>query len=152
MASQHRFHNQSGFTMFEILVVVALVGILTMVAVSNIKVLENPLTNTSANLTHYFRLVRARALSQTRSIKVTPSGTQRLIAASATSCSAPSEDFRNESSLTLDLDRQTQITDTSWSVCFNQRGLVHEYTAFTLSSGRSSKLVEIALGGGIRIR
>jgi prepilin-type N-terminal cleavage/methylation domain-containing protein len=144
-------HNrQTGFSLIELLAVLALFGILCTVAVSNITVLENPLASASANLTHYFRLVRSRAISQTRSIRITPNTSNTLIAESATSCSDST--FSPINDLSLDLGTKVRFGSTNWSACFTQRGLAHAYTTFTVTSSGNTKTVQIALGGGVKIQ
>ncbi len=149
MSYSRHHRGQFGFSLIEILVSLILIGIFCKVAITNIRVLENPLTNASANLTHYFRLVRARAISQTRSIVISPSSTKRLTAKSALSCDATS--FTAVNDLALDLDDDVQFGSTNWEVCFNQRGLADAYTKFSLKSTNNNKIVEIALGGGVKI-
>jgi prepilin-type N-terminal cleavage/methylation domain-containing protein len=150
MAVNYRSHSQDrGFSLMEILVAIAIFGILTASVVSNISILENPLINVSANLSHYIRLVRARAISQTRSIKITPVSNRLLTAASAQNCDEVS--FDAEPDLTLDLGDDVTLASTSWTACFTQRGLADDYVTFSLATAEATKVVEIALGGGIRI-
>lgn len=134
----------------EMVATLGVIAVISGIAVSNLSVLERPLYSASNNLTHYFRLVRARAISQTRSIKVTSSGARRITAGSGKNCAVSS--FTPEPSLTLQLDKDVSFGSSPWSICFNQRGLADSYVEFTISSGKTVKSVEIALGGGIRIR
>jgi len=142
--------REDGFSLIEVLVTLALFGVLCTVAISNLKVLESPLISASSNLTHFFRLVRVRAIAQTRAIKVTPSSTNYLTASTAANCSETS--FTPLPELFLDIGEDVSISDTSWSVCFTQRGLVDDSVSFSMSSATGSKTVEVALGGGIRIQ
>lgn len=130
--------------------VMVLFGILASVGVSNISILENPLASASANLTHHFRLVRSRAISQTRSIKVTPSSTTTLAAESAANCNETT--FTPVTDLALDLGDEVHFGTTDWSACFTQRGLANEYVTFTVIGSGHTKTVQIALGGGVKIQ
>jgi prepilin-type N-terminal cleavage/methylation domain-containing protein len=141
---------QSGFSLLELVAVIGLIAVVSAIAVTNMRVLENPLVSASSNLSHYFRLVRARAISQTRSILVTAHSTHELTASAASNCS--STVFTPIDELDLDIGSDVYFSETGWSVCFTQRGLVDEAVLFTIQSGAGSKSVEIALGGGIRIR
>ncbi len=136
--------------MVELIITLGLFGLLCMVAVSNIKVLENPLVSAAANLSQYFRLVRVRAIAQTRSIIVEPTSQHRLTASAAANCT--SETLTPIDELELDIGDDVSLGSTDWSVCFTQRGLVHAAALFTLSSETGIRTVEIALGGGVQIR
>jgi prepilin-type N-terminal cleavage/methylation domain-containing protein len=142
--------RQRGFTVLELLVTLGLFGLLCLVAVSNIKVLENPLVSASANLTHYFRLVRVRAIAQTRSIIVTPTSNHTFTAAAASSCTSATT--TPVSDLALDIGNNVSITPINWTLCFTQRGLVHQATLFTLHSQTGVRTIEVALGGGVEIQ
>lgn len=145
-----KMEGQKGFSLLEVLVTLLLFGLLCTVAVSNLKVLENPLVSTSANLSHYFRLVRVRAIAQTRAIRVRPSSSHHLVAEAGTSCSATT--FSNLSDLSLDIDDDVAVSPTNWVACFTQRGLVHDYVTFNVYSQEGTRTVEIALGGGVKIQ
>ncbi|MBX7138199.1 MAG: prepilin-type N-terminal cleavage/methylation domain-containing protein [Oligoflexia bacterium] len=140
---------QAGYSLMEMLVVLALISIIAATALSDLKVLENPLSSASANITHYLRLVRSRAISQTKAIKVTPSGYRRLSASSAESCT--SEVFTPVTDLTLDLDDDIALRTNDWHVCFSQRGLADAHVIFEFYSSTGDRTVQIALGGGIKI-
>ena len=141
--------SQTGFSLIELLVALALLGVLCTVAVTNIHTLENPLVSTSSNMSHYFRLVRVRAIAQTRSIRIAPGSAYHLEAGTASNCEA--ETFEPLSELDFDLDEDVRLGSTDWSVCFTQRGLVHQAVAFVLTGDNGSRTVEIALGGGVNI-
>ena len=141
--------ENGGFTVLELLVTMALVGVVSGIAVSNIKLLDNPLTNSKAQVTHYLRLARARAISQTRSIKIAPVANNRLQGYTAQSCD--SSTFTALDDLELDMEDNAQFDTTDWSVCFNQRGLASEHTVFGFTTVGGSKTVQVALGGGVKI-
>lgn len=150
MKAGPRHQMQSGFTLLELITVLGLFGIICLVAASNLKVLENPLVSGAANLSHYLRLVRVRAIAQTKSITVSASSTHRLIASSAANCDAATTTPLSD--LILELDDEVSISPIDWEVCFTQRGLVQDAVQFTLSSDSGVRTVEIALGGGVEIQ
>jgi len=141
--------QNAGFSLIELLAALALLGILCTVAFTNVGALENPLVSTSSNMSHYFRLVRVRAIAQTRSIRIAPSSAYRLEAGTASNCEA--EAFEPLGELDFDLDEEVRLGSTEWEVCFTQRGLVHQAVAFELSGDNGTRTVEIALGGGVHI-
>jgi prepilin-type N-terminal cleavage/methylation domain-containing protein len=144
------FSCQRGVTLLEILVTLMIMTILLGTAVSNLKVLNNPLANASFSVSHYLRLARSRAISQTLAIQIAPSSSTTLAASSAKTCS---DTMSPMTGLDLQLPSGSRLLDTDWSVCFTARGLSTSNVTFDLSGDSSStRTVEIALGGGVRIK
>ncbi len=142
--------QEAGYTLAEMLVVMALIGILAGTAVSNLKELNDPLADASFTVTHYLRLVRARGISQTLFIQVAPTSSTIIAASSSDSCSGTMTAIDD---LEVNLPRGASMSDTSWTACFTPRGLSEDNITFDLSdSDGQSKTVEIALGGGVRIQ
>jgi len=141
---------ERGFSIPELLITMSLFGLLCGVAVSNLRVLENPLVSSSANLAHYLRLVRVRAVAQTRSIKVHPTSVHHIIAESGASCTGNT--FTPISNLTLNLGNDVALSSIDWSVCYTPRGLVNDSAIFQIGSNTGTRTVEIALGGGVKIQ
>ena len=142
-----------GASLLELLTAVALFVILSEVVVSNIKQLHNPLADAGFEVSHFLRLARARAISQTLAIEVWPASATQLTSTSRSSCTDETDSDAPVEDLVLDLPDGTSFSDTDWSVCFTQRGLAYEHTTFELQGGRgNSKTVEVALGGGVRIQ
>lgn len=142
--------GESGFTLLEVLVSVALIAVLMTVMMTNINTLENPLISSSSNLSHYFRLVRVRAIAQTRSILITPQSSRTLGAASAKNCDE--ETFTTMDDSSFELDPGVTLSSTDWEICFTQRGLVQQAVTFDITADNGTRTVEVALGGGVRIQ
>ena len=142
--------NSAGYTILEVLVTIAFMALLTKFAISNIKSLQNPLADASFEVSHFLRLVRSRAISQTLAIKVAPLSSTRIGTSKSTTCTGTMTAI---SDLTLTLPNQSSLPDTTWSVCFTPRGLAATNITFQIlgRDGRS-KTVEIALGGGVQIQ
>ena len=140
--------RQSGFSLLELLAGLLLIGIISSTAISNLNALKNPLTNTGHLVSHYLRLVRSRAISQTLAIEVSPESNSRLVAKSTSSCSGSMSPIDD---LSLDFQDGVTLEDTDWTVCFNQRGLADSYITFTIESAQGSKTIQVALGGGVKI-
>ena len=141
--------SENGLSIFELLVVLFIISLMSATVVSNIKEINRPLTDASFEITHFLRLSRSRAISQTLYMKVSPLSLYKLVVASGSSCAAATTTV-NDLSLTLPND--TSLTSTSWSVCFTPRGLVNETVSFDIIDEESHrKTVQIALGGGVQI-
>lgn len=144
------YRRYTGFSIFELIVAMGLFGILSAVAIINLKELDSPLVTSAANLGHYFRLARVQAIAQTKSILIQPESNKQLSAATASNCAA--EEFTAIDDLDLELGDDVYLGSIDWSVCFTQRGQVDEAVTFTLNSNEGSRVVEIALGGGVQIQ
>ncbi len=111
--------------------------------------INRPLTNTGFEITHYLRLARARAISQTQFIKIHPSSNFQLVSASGESCETASNSISN---LTLNLSNDTSLISNSWEICFTPRGLSNTSYSFQIRDELShTRDVQIALGGGVRV-
>ncbi len=134
----------------EVLVAITFIAILSYAAVSNIKSLENPLADASFQVSHFLRLARSRAISQTIAIQLSPSSSTGIAASSSDSCSGtmtPMDD------LSLTLPDGAFFVDTAWTACFTQRGLADDNIVFDLQNQQgSTRTIELALGGGVQIR
>lgn len=144
------FRNERGHTVINLLTTMALIGILSAAAVSNLKEMNDPLANASFSVEHFLRLARSSAISRTQAVQVAPSSRSTLIAASGDTCSSTMTAI---SSMTLALPRGAEFVATDWSVCFTKRGLADANTVFQLIDGNgNTKTVRVALGGGTRIQ
>lgn len=143
------YHSEKGFSLVEMLAVLGVISILGATAILNIKVLYNPIANASFEVNHYLKLVRSKAISQTRIIKISPISFTKLSAQTGDSCNTASTTINN---LSLELPNNTSFQNISWSLCFNQRGLSQSNTTFSITDIDSKiKTIEVALGGGVRI-
>lgn len=141
--------NNRGFTIIELLVVLAIISIMVATAVSNLKVIENPLNNASSASLTFLQLARAKAISQTKYCKVYPSTTTKLVTAFGSSCDAATA---VDNSLSLNYSSGTRLADTTWSVCFTPRGFSKTNETFVINDNSTgTATIEVALGGASRI-
>lgn len=146
-----RANLESGFSLLELLTVLGLLAIVTGIAASNLKQLENPLADASFQISQFFRLVRSRAIAQTLSIKLEVQDSSNIIASSADSCIDTT--WTSISDLSLTLPDGASLTNTSWTACFSQRGLSDSNLIFQVQDqGGQTRTIELALGGGVRIQ
>ena len=141
--------DQSGFSFLESLSVLALVSIVSLIAVSNVNKMDDPLTSATAEMQSFIKRVRARAISTTSAYIIIPSNTGSIITKYSDSCS--SSTLTDDPQLQMDLPRSTALSDITWSVCFNSRGLSDSNISILLgdTDGRTRTL-EIFLGGAVR--
>jgi Tfp pilus assembly protein FimT len=134
----------------NILGTLALISILSVVAVGDIKQVGSPANDAAFQVNHFLRLARARAMSQTEFIQVAPVNDSSLQASSSDSCFGTMSTI---SDLTLSLPNDSAFSDTGWSVCFTPRGLAASNVSFMLyGEGYSHyRTVEVALGGGVKV-
>lgn len=142
--------NNQGFSVFELLIVLAILGILSGNVIANLKEISRPLTNASFEVTHFLRLARSKAISQTAFVKVMPISIFKINAYVGDTCADATTPITD---LFLDLPSDTRLLETEWSSCFTPRGLSSEATIFSLKDDHNlTKTVEIALGGGVRMQ
>lgn len=139
----------AGLSIIELVVTLAIAGIVMGTAISNLKELDDPLSNASFSLAHYFRLARSRAISQTLAIQLTPSGSTRIIAKSSNSCSGTMTPVSN---LNYDFPSGSRMLSTDWTICFSSRGFAASHVEFDIiGDSTQTKTAEVALGGGARV-
>lgn len=144
------FHGSSrGFSLIEMLVTLMMTAVLGSIAVSNLKVLDNPLQDGAAQTASFFKEVRARAISQTSAFIVAPTSASRLSATFGNTCATATT---VDPTLRLTLPNGTSFTATNWGICFTSRGLVDQDTIISLRQGANTKNIEVMLGGGVRIQ
>ncbi|RME58764.1 MAG: hypothetical protein D6780_06235 [Candidatus Dadabacteria bacterium] len=141
--------KSKGITLLELLVVFSVVGILLGLALYGIRGTKNPLSNAVFSIEQFIRLARAKAISGTQAVKIFPTSDTTLQASAGESCTSELTDL---SDLTLTLPKETSLGDTSWSICFNARGIADTSISFTVVGPNSSiKTIKVALGGGVKI-
>ena len=148
MFSHRAMHYCKGFTLLELLVSITIVGILMSFATFDYRALENPVQNGAQALMGFMKKTRAKALASTLAYTITAANSGRIITTYSTVCSGTQT---ADSSLTLNLPSSAHLTDTSWSICYNTRGLSDNSADIVVSDGTTTKTVQVVLGGGIRV-
>lgn len=140
--------SESGYSLLEMMLVLVLVSVLLSSTVSNLKELNRPLQNGTAQTVAFLKRVKARAVSSTSAYIVTPASANELITAVAVNCSTTTRTLDPDVSLTL--PDGVSLTDTDWSLCFNSRGLAEENTVISLQDVNNIRSLQVYLGGGVR--
>lgn len=144
------YHN-SGFSLLEVLVSMTLLGLLTGMAISNLKDLDDPLQDGASQVLGYIKQVRAQAISSTQAYFIQASSTTQITSSFGIDCQDPSPVLDDR--LFIDLPTGVQMTNTSWTFCFSTRGLADSNILIPLQDqGGSMKVVEVLLGGAARVQ
>ena len=150
--SNQRFRiSDSGFSVIELTVALALVGIMTMIAAGNLKAVRSPALEAANQTMGFFKQVRAKALSTTSAYFVSAASPTRLVTSFGINCSDASPVA--DSALTLDLPSGASMTDITWNVCFTPRGFPDSTAIIPVVDGEGgAESVELYLGGAVRIQ
>lgn len=140
-------HSEAGFTLLDVVVSIGLIAVLSTLAVTQLKELDNPVKNASSGIIGYFKQVRARAISTTSAYSVSATSSGRIEAVYGKSCETT---VTPDPKLILDLPTGAAISDISWSICFNGRGLPDSNIQITVSGESETRTLEVFLGGGVK--
>lgn len=168
--------NYKGFTIIEILVVLMIAGIMAAFAAPTIKFGINPLQDTTNRIAGNFKLVRAKAMSQTSAYRVRQTSATQLTVERARSCFdttgwtvdpsftvedlslAEAEDIqglaKNEiiQIVAATVNGTTVTTLTNWRLCYDSRGLADRTLVLTLrniTTNRQNR-IEVFRGGTVQ--
>lgn len=117
-----RRKSYEGFTLIELLIAMAIVGILAALVAANINFGINPLRDTTNRIAGDFKLVRAKAMSQTSTYRVRPASAGLLtVERRAASCSVPVDATNPKTVWTVDPSFTTE--DLSLNEASDVKGL-----------------------------
>lgn len=141
--------RQTGLTLVELLVAVALLGVVVAMGAVYVDTTERPLEAGGSLLEGLLRQARARSISTTTAHRVAPSGPGSLIVEFGDDCDAAT--WTQEPRMDVDLPEQVTMSDTTWSVCFSRRGIASDNVTITLDHPEwGSKELEVLRGGVTR--
>ncbi len=172
--------SHKGFTMIEIMIVLALAAIMTAMSAPYISFGNNPLQDNTNRIASKLKLVRSKAISQTSAYRVTQISPAQLKvehSISGKNCldednnaawvkdpSFTEEDLSlNEASDIQGINKNTAITIvaantingsslTNWKLCYDSRGTANKNLFFTLTDTNNKKRqIEVFSGGGVQI-
>lgn len=131
------------------LVTLGLFGVLTLIAVQQLKDLDVAIVNASAELQGFFKQVRARAISTTSAYTVTPISSTEISTSYSTSCT--SETTTADPQMVVELPLGAYLRSTDWSICYSPRGLPDDNIQIEVYDDDGvTKTVEVYLGGAVR--
>jgi len=141
--------EERGITLIEMLVSITIVAIVTVMAAPSLLELNDASNNGSLQFLGYAKNVKARAMSTTSAVTVTPTSSRTLVATSGTSCNDSTQS--SESRLNFTLPKGANFTNSNWSFCFNQYGLTDNNFTINIQDKDSVEEIEIMLGGAVVI-
>lgn len=137
-------------TLTELLVVLAILGISVTAATQNLRPLETPLQTGASLVQGMFRQARLRAIASTSAYRVSPAGSQILIAETAASCAETT--WTSDPDVLVEMPDDVTMSPTSWTVCFSGRGLSTNNVTVTLNHPYyGTREIEVLLGGTTRV-
>jgi len=141
--------KSAGATLPELLVVVAIVGLVAGAATLYLKPMEAPVHSASMMVEGLVKQARAKSMSTTSSYRLRPFTKTQLVVEYAANCSE--EAWTLDPRMDLDLPTGVTMSATDWSVCFNSRGTASENVVLVLEHpDHASQELEILMGGAVR--
>ena len=141
---------QQGFTLSELMVVLAIMGLSATIGSLYLDPMTTPLESGAIQLEGFFRQARLQAMATTSAHRVSASDSSNLMVESAGTCSDTT--WTTDGDLELELPRGVTMSDDSWSVCFSSRGISLNNVTVTLAHAKyGTRDIEVLLGGTTRI-
>jgi type II secretory pathway pseudopilin PulG len=133
-----------GFTALELVVLLAMIGILFAGGILNIKQLFKKSKSAAEEVVAFLNLVRSRSIAETRYLLVKPTDSASLQVFSVPDCA--SQQLSNYP-LRLNLPSGARWAFTNWEICYNSKGLSNASGIIQLQENESTSTIEISLGG-----
>lgn len=148
-----------GFSLLELLIVMAVIGILVGIAAVNVSNLRRPADEAARGASVLLKTARARAIATTAAVRVQrPANSRTYEFALGASCQATTWTPQAEQQYPLPSDVTITAPTTAWTVCFNSRGTIDVPAGTTLApvtftdkKGRQRTLTVYA-GGAAEIK
>jgi len=145
-----KFKQNRGFSVTELLVVMALIITLFSARLFDSKRYANQALNGASSVMGFLKMVRAKALATTHAYTVSATSNTHIKTTYGTTCTATTQ--TNDTQLVLDLPQGAILTSTTWTLCYTTRGFSDTSLSISISDASHTKVVEVVLGGGVRIQ
>ncbi len=144
------YQKQKGFTVLELITAMAIGSLLMGIAVINLNAFANPSNNGASELMGFIKRARAKAMATTHSYTVYASSSNSVAAKFGQNCST--ETWTDDPELATTLPNGASLDSTEWEICYSSRGLSADSADITVRDSRATRLVQVVLGGGVRIQ
>lgn len=152
MTSSRSSHLLSaGFTLFEVLVVIAIIGILSAIAIPGFDGLQNQAGGAASVMSGALSAARTQAMSTTSAVRVTFNTAAGLTVDTGPLCGATTG-WNALPSLNEPVPDRVTITPdkTPWQICFSSRGLASDTRSLSIKDKRNrTAQVQIYLSGAV---
>ncbi|NMC64342.1 MAG: type II secretion system protein [SAR324 cluster bacterium] len=144
-----KFPRETAYSLIELLVALSLFSVLCSLAVIDYTELQNPADNAGRAMYAYFKTVQGKSMATTSTYTVWPVSSTEIRATSAASCSSAEQLIDAE--LRFVLPSGAHIGNLDWQICYNSRGLANNSADISVNDSRVSRVLRLALGGGVKL-
>jgi hypothetical protein len=138
-----------GASLIELLVMLAILGLVLGAAFVSLMPVAGPVERAGEQIDGVLRQARARAMASMTVHRVRPLDADTLIVETASDCASAA--WSLDARFGLELAGGVVLSDTSWSACFDGRGLSSESVTMTLlHTERPPRQLELLRGGMVR--
>ncbi len=135
--------------MLELVVVLAVMSLVLGVSTAFLGAVKTPLRHGARLVEGLIKQTRAKAAATMTVHRVRPLSGEKLIVEHAASCSAGT--WTSDPALDLELPDGVTFTDTSWMICFGNRGTALASQTLTLTHAEAGdQQLEVLMGGVVR--
>jgi prepilin-type N-terminal cleavage/methylation domain-containing protein len=158
--------RRHGFTLLELLILLAVLGIVFAIAALDVRPLTNDARNAATELASAVRLTRSRAMATTSAHRLVVDGPSSLRVEAAVGCDDPEDDWAVEDRFGTTFSGGATLQEIAQGggdpapaasgdvlLCFDARGLADASPTVLLEDGRGrSATVDVYAGGGVELR
>ena len=146
------FRQRQGFSLVELIVVVAVLGVLLGIGALNLRPLSGDLQNDANLVAGIFKQARVKSVATTSGYRIVKVSDTRLVAEYSNTCSGTV--WTEDTKLGVALEHDARIAGENGTlVCFSSKGTATSNPTVSLSDdeGKTAR-VEVFLGGSVEVK